>query len=71
MEKTEKTAANAAGLSFGYRGVAEPRKEWVGKWYKPWTWRKYVYVIARIDFVSIDFVSPPNASLNLSGDEPE
>ena len=56
----KKVEPDIAGFSFGFRGVGKPRKKFVGKWYKPWTWRKYVYVIETVDLVSIDFISPPN-----------
>lgn len=43
-------------LSFGTRGNGSTRRKWVGRWWKPWTWRKYVYVTERIELVSIDVV---------------
>ncbi len=45
-------------VSFGLRGRGKQKKKWVGKWYKPWTWRKYVYIIENIDIISIDIMPP-------------
>jgi len=60
MEYTKEATPDVTRLSFGYRGAGEPRKKWIGKWYKPWTWRKYVYVIEKFDLISIDIIAPPN-----------
>lgn len=47
---------NPGGLSFGMRGGCSTRRRWAGKWWKPWTWRKYVHVVERFELVSVDVV---------------
>jgi hypothetical protein len=58
-ELTELGSKPLLGCSFGMRGRGDMRRKWAGKWYKPWTWRRYVYVIEEFDLVSIDLLPPP------------
>jgi hypothetical protein len=50
-------------MSFGAGGkVTKSHKEWIGKWYKPWTWFSKKYVIEVIDdfqLINVSYVSNP------------
>jgi len=52
------------------RGTGTNKKIWMGKWYKPWTWFKFGYVIEDFNLISIDMVDdpPPGCEFNFDID---
>ena len=42
-------------------GTIRPVHEWIGKWYKPWTWFHYknIYYVDDFKLVAFNFVEDP------------
>jgi len=48
----------SAKYSMGFR-IKKSHRIWLGKWWKPWTWRKYGTIIDDIELREINKVKPP------------